>query len=274
MEWNMKRLIQICKNALYKSHQVLESLSDKGTSEIHDEHVTDISTKGDVAVSQALIRFFEDQKIPAILYSEEAGRIELMENPKYTITFDDIDGTDNYYRGRGILPYCTVVSIFDSPEPSFDDVLVAGIIEHNSNRLWYAVKGKGCYLNNVRCNTSERKRLDRRTLVIIDHYNVDDDISRFLKIYQHSWVKCFGSAAFHLAGVSSGLFDAYLSPLQKGHELGAGYLLIKEAGGFLRDLNDNPLDKMKYDFNSKYSIIGASTEALGKILLSELHTSV
>ena len=266
----MEQLIQICKDALYRAHIVLDALSDKGIREVYDEHVTDISTQGDIAISEALIKFFKEQRIPAILYSEESGRMELSENPKYTITFDEIDGTDNYHRGRGILPYCTVVTIFDSPEPNFENALVAGILEHNSKKLWHAVRNNGCFLNEIQVNTSGKKNLDRRTLVTIDHYISSKDVSKFLKIYTRSWVKDFSSAAFHLAGVSSGLFDAYLSPSQKAHELGAGYLLIKESGGFLVDWDGNKLDRKRYDFNAKYSIIAASTQELGKILLSEL----
>ncbi len=266
----MEQLTQLCKDALHKAHSVLDILSDKGIREVHDGHVVDISTQGDMAVSKALIRFFKEQKIPAVLYSEESGRIELTKNPKYTITFDDIDGTDNYHRGRGVLPYCTVVTLFDSPEPNFEDVLISGVIEHNSKKLWHAVRNKGCYLNGSRVNTSGRKKLDRRTLVVIDHYINRGDISKFLKVYPESWVKDFGCAGFHLAGVSSGLFDAYLSPANKAHELGAGYLLVKEAGGFLTDLNGNGLDKIRYNFDAKYPIVAASTKELGKVLLSKL----
>ena len=140
----MKHLVQVCKDGLYKAHATLDLLGDKGVSEVHDLHVTDISTTGDRTVSESLIRFFTEQRIPAVLYSEESGRLELVRNPRYTIAFDDIDGTDNYHRGRGILPYCTVVSIFDSPEPDFENMLVSGIIEHNSGRLWRAARGGGC----------------------------------------------------------------------------------------------------------------------------------
>ena len=270
MGWSTDKLAELSIGAMHKAHNILKTMGEKGVSEVHDKHVTDISTQGDMAVSEALTRFFEEQKIPAVLYSEESGRTELTRNPKYTITFDDIDGTDNYHRGRGILPYCTVVTIFDSPEPDFENTLVTGILEHNSKKLWHAVRDRGCYLNDSRVNTSGRKTLDRRTLVIIDHYISGGDVSKFLKVYPESWVKDFGSAAFHLAGVSSGLFDAYLSPSQKAHELGAGYLLVKEAGGFLTDWNGNRLDRTRYDFNAKYPIVAASTQELGKILLSKL----
>jgi len=266
----MEHLVRICKGSLYKAHGVLNLLGNKGISEVHDQRVTDISTEGDRNVSAALIKFFTEQKIPAVLYSEESGRVEITRNPKYTIAFDDIDGTDNYFRGRGILPYCTAVSIFDSPEPDFENTLVSGIMEHNSGKLWHAARGGGCYLNGKGVTTSGRKSLDRRALVIIDHYSAGGDASKFLKIYPVSWVKDFGTSAFHLAGISSGLFDACLNPSQKAHELGAGYLLIREAGGYLADLDGNSLDKLKYDFDARYPIIAASTKELGKSLLEKL----
>lgn len=270
MSFTTEQLTQICKEALHIAHEVLSSLTDKGTSEVHDKYVTDISTKGDRAVSDALIAFFKEQKIPAILYSEEYGRIELMEDPKLMIVFDDIDGTNNYNRGRGILPYTTVVTIFDSTEPNFEDALIAGIIEHNSGNLWHAVRNGGCYLNDVRTKTSGRRILDRRTLVTIDHYISCKDISKFLDVYPESWVKDFGSTALHYAGISSGMIDAHLSTLQKAHDLGAGFLLVKEAGGFIADLDGKPFDKVRYDFDAQYPIIAASTQELGKILLSKL----
>lgn len=266
----MEQLIQICKEALHRAHTAIASLGEAGVSEVHDEHVVDIATKGDRSVSEELISFFKGKGIPAVLESEESGTVELTKNPKYRICFDDIDGTDNYHRGRTVLPYCTVVTILGSINPYFEDVLVAGIIEHNSGHLWHAVKNEGCYLDDVKVKTSGNKTLNRRTLVIIDHYIAGEDISKFLKIYPVSWVKDFGTAAFHLAGISSGLFDAYLSYFQKAHELGAGYRLIKEARGFLEDWSGKPLDKVKYDFNAKYPVVAASTEELGKMLLSKL----
>ncbi|MFH1182560.1 MAG: inositol monophosphatase family protein [Candidatus Woesearchaeota archaeon] len=260
----------ICKEALMLARSVIEEAGSSGLKEVHDAHVVDISTEADMAVSDALMRFFREKKIPAVLFSEESGRLVLSDDPKYTITFDDIDGTDNYHRGRGILPYCTVITIFDSIELKFENAIAAGIIEHNSGRIWLASRGNGCCLDGAKVTTSGRTSLDRRALVIIDHYMGADNIRSLEAIYPSSWVKDFGSAAFHLAGVSSGLFDAYISPCQKAHELGAGYLLIKEAGGYLADWNGKPLDKLQYDFNAKYQIAAAATEKLGRQLLSKL----
>lgn len=263
-------LTHICKSALQMSRQLLSSLSDGGRSEVHDEHVVDISTQGDRAVSAALADFFAREKIDAVLLSEESGRTQLSDSPEYTIAFDDIDGTDNYYRGRGLLPHCTVITIFASPEPTFVDALVAGVIEHNSGQLWHAVRDGGCFLDGTKVSASGRTSLDRRTLLIIDHYISGGAIDRFAPLYDIAWIKDFGASALHLAGVGSGLFDAFLSPAQKSHELGAGYLLVKEAGGVLTDWNGGSLDDTLYDFDRQTPILAAATRDLSDALLKKL----
>ena len=267
-------LVQICKEALYEAHRTIENIGSQGTSEVYDARVSDISTKGDRAVSKALIDLFKKRNIPAVIYSEESGKIDIVDSPKYVISFDDIDGTNNYHRGREILPFCTVISIFDSCTPCFKDVLAAGIIEHNSGKLWIAIRNKGCYLNDSKVKTSGARIIDRKKVMVCDNYTCGANVSRFSRLYERLWVKDFSSAALHFAGVSSGVFDCYLSPSQKAHELGAGYLLVKEAGGFLSDLEGNSLDDMPYNFDAKYPIIAASSEELGKELLKGLNNKV
>lgn len=81
-----KNLLKICMDALYAAHQTLESLGEDGTEEVHDERVVDITTRGDRAVTQNLIDFFRKSNIPAVLYTEESGRvlIQILQIPKHT----------------------------------------------------------------------------------------------------------------------------------------------------------------------------------------------
>jgi len=264
------QLTHICLESLRAARAVLSALGDQGVSEIQADHVTDISTRGDMTVSETLTRHFAAQQLPAVLYSEESGRTELGGDPRYTIAFDDIDGTDNYHRGRGLLPHCTIVTLFDSPEPTFGDALVAGVIEHNTGRLWHAARSTGCFLDGAPVQTSGRKNLDRRAVVTVDHYGSSDEIARFRKIYPAAWVKDYGTSALHLAGVASGLFDAYLGSAQKAHELGAGHLLIREAGGVLTDWNGDILDDIPYDFDARYPTAAAASRELSEKLLAKL----
>jgi myo-inositol-1(or 4)-monophosphatase len=261
-------LESLCLEALSAAHETVVSLGAEGARrEVHRAD-TDITTKCDLQVSKRLLDFFREGGTPAVVYSEESGRVELTSKPEYTISFDDIDGTDNYFRGRTLLPHCTVITLFDSPAPKFEDALIAGVIEHRSETVWHAVRGGGCHFNGVKTRTSRKTDPQRDTLVVVDHYASRSEVCRLKPIYDLCWVKDFGSAALHLAGVSSGLFDAYVSFSQKAHELGAGYLLVKEAGGCVRALDDDLLEERTYDFDARYRIMAAASEALCDALQS------
>jgi len=263
-------LTRICLDALDVSTATLADLGAEGAAEIQDDHVVDISTRGDMAVSRALLDYFAATGLPARVLSEEAEPVVLAASPSYTVAFDDIDGTDNYHRGMGVLPHCTLVCLFDSPEPRYRDALVAGVIEHVSGRVWHAVRERGCFLDGLPVHGSGRSRLGRRAVTIVDHYGSSDDIACFGPLYPGAWVKDYGSSALHLAGVSSGMFDAYLGSAQKGHELGAGYLLVREAGGVVTDWGGEPLHDLAYDFDGRLPIVAAATPELGAALLQAL----
>jgi myo-inositol-1(or 4)-monophosphatase len=261
-------LLKFCREVLNLSHNLVKKVGEKSRKEVFDKHVTDISTEMDRLISSAIIDFFKMHKVPAIIYSEEKGRIELSKKPEVTIAFDDLDGTNNYFTGRGILPFCTVVTFFNSIGTKFSDAVVAGIIEHNSGSVWLASKGQGCFYKDKKCETSGKKELNKKSVVIIDHYMTD--VTKGIGLYKKVWVKDFGTAALHFAGVASGMFDAYVSSAQKAHELGAGFLMIKEAGGCVLDWHGKPIDGLKYDFNGKYPIVAACTEDFAKEILKVL----
>ena len=265
-------MINLLQTALALARTSLAGMDMDARTEIHDQHVVDITTKGDRGVSDVLTAFFRESGFSAVVLSEESGRVDLCSDPQYTVTIDDIDGTDNFFRGGGLLPYCTIISILAGTRPSFADAVAAGIIEHRTGALWLAEKGKGCLFQGVGARTSQKNELNRRTLVPIDHYGSAHDLPRLAALHSRAWIKDFGSAGFHLAGVASGMFDAYVTTAQKGHEIAAGYLLITEAGGCLLDMTGRPLGTRPYDFNATYEIIAAGNKVLAESILSILHS--
>lgn len=255
-------IISMVSEALLLARSVLQKRGDRAREEVRDEHVVDISTAGDRAISEALIGYFRKSGIPLILQSEESGILVLEDRPSYLIAFDDLDGTDNFFRGNGLLPYCTVIAVLKEPMIRFDDVIAAGIIELRTGTVWLAETGNGVTVDGVAAHPSRRSILDRRTLITIDHYGVGPDIMDLTSLHADGWVKDFGSSALHLAGVSNGLFDAYISTRQKGHEIAAGYLLIREAGGWMSDFSGQLFDQRAFDFNSTYQMVACTNKKL------------
>ncbi len=271
-----------CKKVLSRAHMTLRRLGDKGREEVKDEKVYDISTRADREISREVKQILVADRFPAVFCDEEEGVERLVDSPQYTVVLDDIDGTNNYNRGKGTIPYCTSVAIFDKPLGScaYKDVVAAGVIEHNSSLIWLAVRNWGCREykpTGLRLNrfdlcgsvrTSGKKEVDRKTVVAVEGYESRRQIKRFEDIFENAWVKDFGTSALELAGVACGMFDAFIHPLHKKDELPAGYLLIKEAGGCITDFAGKPIDDNHYIYedSARQNVIAAATPELGKAL--------
>ncbi|MBE3063441.1 MAG: hypothetical protein IMZ69_00245 [Spirochaetes bacterium] len=266
-------MIDLIAKALARAHDVLVGLGRDGRTEVSDERTVDISTVGDRAVSDALIEFFRTARLPALIMSEESGLVELSSHPELVLVFDDLDGTDNFYRGDGLLPYCSVIAVLEGASPRFADTLCSGVIEHRTGALWLAERGKGATFNGVPARASSRQHVDRRTLIAVDHYGSYSAMDQMAALHATGWIKDFGSSALHLAGVSSGMFDAYVTSAQKGPEIAAGYLLITEAGGNVTGLSGKSIKNDAYDFNATYEIAACANMDLGRAVLGLLSRS-
>ena len=261
-------LQDLIKGALSFAGRTLAALGEESRSEVHDEHTVDVSTHADRELSASLIRYFKQTGVPAVVESEESGRVVLHGEPRYTVAIDDLDGTDNFIRGRGILPCCTVVGVLEAAVPRFRDIVAAGILEHTTGTVWYAERSHGCSTSDGRAvHCAGTTTVNRRTLVVIDHYGSRGSVGRLSQLHEAAWIKDFGASGFHLAGVAAGRFDAFVNAGQKGHELAAGYLLVREAGGYVCDFDGRELEDREYVFGATYDIVAACTGWLARAIL-------
>jgi myo-inositol-1(or 4)-monophosphatase len=261
-------LARVCLQGIEVARNTLEVEGEAGREEVYKPG--EPLTKSDLAISKALKEFFTNSGLPAVIYDEEMKGEPFFtcNNPEYNIYIDPLDGTFNYQRG-GLLPSTTVISAFrHSEHPKFKDAVFAAVMDLKTKNLWYAEKGAGCFFNGKKARTSGRKDIGagKSCFVMIDHGPCTNDIEIFKDIYSSTWAHNVSSAGFHLAGVASGHFDAFVGPVQKAHELGAGYLLVKEAGGEIIDFYLRPINNLDFNFNSLYEIIAAATfELAGKL---------
>src|SRR5262249_21206197 len=122
-----------------------------------------------------------------------------------------------------------------------EGVVVAAVTYNPiSNDLFWAEKGKGCYLNDKRLRVAARTRLDESVLATGIPFHAHGQHARFLKeLHQISQrgagVRRFGSAALDLAWVAAGRYDGYWERDLKPWDLAAGLLLVSEAGGKVTD---------------------------------------
>jgi len=165
---------------------------------------------------------------------EEGGARESSDKSHRWIV-DPLDGTLNFLHGIAHF----AISIALEREGS----IVAGVVYNPANdELFTAERGKGAYLNDRRLRVAARKRLADSVVACALPHPSRGDIA--LTRREHNAVqdkvaglRRFGAAALDLAWVAAGRVDAYWERNLSPWDMAAGIALVREAGGFVSDLD-------------------------------------
>ena len=148
---------------------------------------------------------------------------------------DPLDGTTNFLHG---IPHFAVSIALER-----DGVIVAGIVYNPANDdLFIAEHGKGAFLNDRRIRVAARQRLaDAVVACGLPHYGRGDlAVARneIAAAQQHfAGLRRYGAAALDLAWIAAGRLDAYWERDLSPWDLAAGTILVREAGGFVSDMD-------------------------------------
>jgi myo-inositol-1(or 4)-monophosphatase len=198
-----------------------------------------IVTWADVTAQQRIVEVLSG-RFPDHAVLGEEGDAGVRDGP-VTWLVDPLDGTSNYAHG---VPFaCTSVAA-----RSADGVVAGAIFDPFRGELFTAVRGGGAWLGDERLAVSTTAEL-RQALVCTGLQSDDDDAiaafgRRIVALSRHCrGVRCLGSPALCLAYVAAGRIDAFLErDATYAWDVGAGALLISEAGGRVEDLDGGPLN--------------------------------
>ncbi len=115
------------------------------------------------------------------------------------------------------------------------------IVDPVRNEEWVASRGSGAHLNGKRIRVSKTQRLSGAVLSTGIPPRAMDRFDVHMGIMKHMTRECLairrqGSAALDLAYTAAGRVDGYWEIGLKSWDIAAGSLLVKEAGGFVSDL--------------------------------------
>jgi len=155
---------------------------------------------------------------------------------------DPLDGTTNFLHG---IPHFAI-----SIAHEHNGELEAGMIyDPCRDETFWAVKGSGCYLNNTRLRVSARSSLDTAILAtgipFIGRPGKEEILAALVPVMdQTAGLRRFGVASLDLAYVAAGRFDGYWEIGLSPWDVGAGILLVREAGGLVSEINgrNDPLN--------------------------------
>jgi myo-inositol-1(or 4)-monophosphatase len=120
--------------------------------------------------------------------------------------------------------------------------LVAVVHVPRMGETFTARAGGGAFLDGARIHVSESAALGESVLATGFPYRRNElpnnNVANFDRvILAVRGIRRMGSAAMDLAYVAAGRFDGYWELHLSPHDLAAGALLVREAGGVVKDLN-------------------------------------
>jgi myo-inositol-1(or 4)-monophosphatase len=203
-----------------------------GELQVSKKGPADYVSAADTKAEQVLFDALTAARPGYCFLGEERGMIEGTDKT-HTWIADPLDGTTNFLHA---IPHFAVTVALER-----DGAIVAGVTYNPiTNELFWAEKGRGCFLNDKRLRVAARRDLGEAVLATGIPFMGKPGHAVFLKELHQiaqkvSGVRRFGSAALDLAYVAAGRFDGYWERGLGKWDMAAGVLFITEAGGTVSD---------------------------------------
>ena len=234
---SLSPIMNIMVKAVRKAgRRMLRDFGEVSSLQVSRKGPGDFVSNADMLAEKTLIEQLSTDKPDFGFITEESERVEPKNGCSYYWVIDPIDGTTNFL--HAVPCFSISVALMDKDE------VVAGVsFNPVTNELYYAEKGQGSFLmtptGNVRLRVSGRNSLDC-SLIGSNGYNSTRNRQVIEKVITKvASVRYNGSTTMALASVAAGQYDAYIATRFKLWDSATGYLLIKEAGGFISDFKGN-----------------------------------
>lgn len=193
-------------------------------------------TEADHQAERAILNFLAEVRPDDSVLAEEEGGSRDLTGRHWLV--DPLDGTVNFLHG---IPHVAVsVALYEDGVP-----LAAAVVDVIRSDEFTAAAGKGARLNGESMAVSTTARLGDAIVATGFPYDRQKNGVVYASIVgaalkEVRGIRRFGSAALDLAWVAAGRFDGYWEFGLGPWDIGAGMLLVLEAGGLVTDHEGNP----------------------------------
>lgn len=199
--------------------------------------------------------------------SEERGVIG-RKSARWNVLVDPLDGSSNFE--RGIPFYCTSISVVQGNRMM--DTQFAVVRNLVNGDVYFAKKGRGATKNNRAIQTSGKSELGE-SFVAVDLCSGGPAVVARLAILLGSVKRQlhFGANALELCALAEGSLDGFVDirARMRVTDFGAGYLIVKEAGGVVTGDRGEEIDP-RLDLQERFSYVGAGNPQLHRRLLEAI----
>jgi len=232
---------EIAKKAINKASNIINRYFKNTTYSLKGK--ANLLTIADIESEKILRKeILKNFKNDSIISEEEKS---IINDTSRIWLIDPLDGTVNYAHS---FPHFAISIGFVK-----ENTLIFGIVyDCIKEELFWAIKGKGAYLNNKMIKVSKTTSLNSSLLATgfaYDRYKKAEFYcsfySNFLK-KSHDIRRC-GAASLDICWVACGRIDGYWEFNLKPWDVAGGKIILQEAGGKITDFSNKPF---KYGINN------------------------
>ena len=214
-------------------------INDQG--EVVNKGLIDLVTDVDKASEALISRRIRDTFPAHRLIGEEGavGSSDTVDDQPFGWIVDPLDGTTNFAHGNPHFAVSIGLEYLGEP-------VVGAVYDPMRDELFAARKGHGATLNGQPIHVSETSELIRAMLASGFAYDLDFRAEQ-LAVWDHmsnrsQAVRRAGAAALDMCWVAAGRLDGYWERPTWAYDIGAGVIIVREAGGKVTDLEREEFD--------------------------------
>lgn len=225
------KILDYVKQTAVKAGDILKKFFYSSNSDFEEKGISDWVSEADKKSEEIIIELLED-KIHADFIGEELG--EKRRGSEFVWYIDPLDGTKNFV--RKIPFFCVSIGL------AYKNELILGVVfSPIDEKMFWAIKGKGAYMNGNPIKTSQEGELKRCLIATGLPFRSKDYIDKHLMFYKDIFLKGvgirhIGSAALEMCYVANGSIDGYWEIGLSPWDMAAGALIVKEAQGIVSDI--------------------------------------
>ncbi|KAL9456553.1 hypothetical protein AB3S75_005727 [Citrus x aurantiifolia] len=227
------QLIQVVESAAKTGAEVVMDAVNKPHN-ITYKGLTDLVTDTDKASEAAVLEVVQKNFADHLILGEEGGVIG-DSSSDYLWCIDPLDGTTNFAHGYPSFAVSVAVLFQGNPAAASVVEFVGGPMCWNT-RTFSATAGGGAFCNGQKIHASQIDKVEQSLLVTGFGYDHDDAWATNIELFKEFTdislgVRRLGAAAVDMCHVALGIVEAYWEYRLKPWDVGAGVLIVEEAGG-------------------------------------------
>ncbi len=228
----MPEFRDVAIEASKKAGKVLMENFEK-KKQVHHKEARELVTNVDVESEGVIVKTIRDRFPNHKFESEELGG-EKYTAEDYVWIVDPLDGTHNYT--YGVPFFNTSIALARGGQ-----LILGTIYDPVHEKMYYAEKGKGAFVNGRPTHVSDRSKLSEALVMYDNQFHKRDDMFPNLqKLYPKIFtVRISGSATTDACLVASGIADARIWHKTKVVDVAAGVVIVEESGGKATDFRGN-----------------------------------